>query len=382
MRRFDAEALRSFVHGAAGMVAGARGGLCPRRLPEWASGQLDDLFFTFVERCATGVGLRFRTTARRIVLRLVTTTVDIEGGTAPRPACVAVLVDEERAGVAPLPLGDVVLLTDQLAVRGVDRREPSAVEIDLGDSAAHGAVVELLLPHDRAVELLGLDVDGDVSLVPHDDRLRWTHYGSSISHGLEAPSPDLTWPAQVAVRQRWRLRNLAFAGNALLDPFMARVIGDTPADLITLKVGINLVNADAMRYRALVPALHGFLDTIRERQAHTPLVLFTAVSCPAHEHSPGPTVMVGGRAVAARRGVEADPGALTLEDTRRALTKVYDQRRAYDPHLRLIDGRRLFGPEDVGLLHDGLHPSADGLSLIAERFTDVLRAHDVPFALP
>lgn len=380
MRRFDAEALRPFVHGAATLVTGARGGLSPRRLPRWASGQLDDPFFTLMERCANGVGLRFRTTARRVVLRLVTTTVRVDGGTAPRPASVAVLVDGERAGLAPLPLGDVVHLTEQHAVHGADHREPSAVEIDLRDGAPNGTVVELLLPHDRAVELLGLDADGEVSAVPHDDRFRWTHYGSSISHGLEAPSPDLTWPAQVAIRRRWRLRNLAFGGNALLDPFMARVIGDAPADLITLKVGINLVNADAMRYRVLVPALHGFLDTIRERQPDTPVVLFTAVSCPAHERAPGPTVMAGGRAVAARRGIEPDPGALTLEDTRQALQRVYDQRVADDPQLRLIDGRRLFGPKDVDLLHDGLHPTAEGLSLIASRFTDVLLAHDVPLA--
>ncbi len=382
MRRFDAKALRPFVHGAGALVTGARGGLSPRRLPQWTSGQLDDPYFALMERCANGVGLRFGTTARRVVLRLATTTVEVDGGTAPRPASVAVLIDGERAGLAPLPLGDVVHLTDRYAVRGVDRREPSVVGIDLGDSATDGAVVELLLPHDRAVELLGLDADGEVSAVPHDDRFRWTHYGSSISHGLEAPSPDLTWPAQVAIQQRWRLRNLAFGGNALLDPFMARVIGDAPADLITLKVGINLVNADAMRHRVLVPALHGFLDTIRERQAETPLVLLTAVSCPAHERAPGPTVMAGGVAVAARRGIEPDPGALTLEDTRQALQRVYEQRKRDDPRLHLVDGRRLLGPEDVGLLHDGLHPTADGLTLIAGRFTDALHAHGVPLAPP
>ena len=49
----------------------------------------------------------------------------------------------------------------------------------------------------------------------------------------------------------WQLRNLSFAGNAQLDGFAARMIRDAPADLITLKVGINLVNADSMRERAL-----------------------------------------------------------------------------------------------------------------------------------
>jgi hypothetical protein len=42
------------------------------------------------------------------------------------------------------------------------------------------------------------------------------------------------------------------------------MIRDAPADLITLKVGINLVNADSMRERTFRPAVHAFLDTIRE----------------------------------------------------------------------------------------------------------------------
>lgn len=39
---------------------------------------------------------------------------------------------------------------------------------------------------------------------------------------------------------------------------------DTPADLISFKMGINVVNTDAMRLRAFTPALHGFLTIIRE----------------------------------------------------------------------------------------------------------------------
>ena len=43
--------------------------------------------------------------------------------------------------------------------------------------------------------------------------------------------------------------NLGFSGSAMLDPFTARTIRDQPADLISLKLGINLVNGDAMRMR-------------------------------------------------------------------------------------------------------------------------------------
>ena len=45
----------------------------------------------------------------------------------------------------------------------------------------------------------------------------------------------------------------------LVDPFLARVMRDTPADVISLKLGINVTNSDSMRLRAFVAALNGVL---------------------------------------------------------------------------------------------------------------------------
>ena len=69
------------------------------------------------------------------------------------------------------------------------------------------------------------------------------------------------------------LVNLGFGGSALLDPFVARTMRDTPADLISIKIGINLVNADVMRTAGVHPAVHGFLDTIRDGHPDTPLLV-------------------------------------------------------------------------------------------------------------
>ena len=60
------------------------------------------------------------------------------------------------------------------------------------------------------------------------------------------------------------LVDLAFAGQCQLDPFMGRVIRDTAAHLISLKLGINLVNAASMSERTFGPAVHGLLDDIRD----------------------------------------------------------------------------------------------------------------------
>ncbi|MEN3269978.1 MAG: hypothetical protein V7646_6872 [Pseudonocardia sp.] len=49
------------------------------------------------------------------------------------------------------------------------------------------------------------------------------------------------------------LINLGLGGSALLDAFTARAMRDTPADLISVKIGINLVNTDLMRLHQLHP---------------------------------------------------------------------------------------------------------------------------------
>lgn len=98
----------------------------------------------------------------------------------------------------------------------------------------------------------------------------WLHHGSSISHGSNAATPTGTWPAVAAARAGVELHNLGFGGSALLDPFIGRVLRDTAADLISIKLGINLVNTDLMRRRALGPAVHGLLDTVREGHPDTP----------------------------------------------------------------------------------------------------------------
>lgn len=71
---------------------------------------------------------------------------------------------------------------------------------------------------------------------------------------------------------------------ALLDAFTARAPRDTPADLSSVRIGINLVTTDLMRLRA-APAVHGFLDTIRE--GHPTLLLgVSSFHCPLHENIP------------------------------------------------------------------------------------------------
>jgi hypothetical protein len=140
--------------------------------------------------------------------------------------------------------------------------------------------IELWLPWDETTELIGLRSDAPIEPITETHRPVWVHHGSSISHGSNAAGPSSIWPAVAARRTGRELINLGLGGSALLDPFTARTIRDTPADLISVKIGINLVNADVMRLRAFVPAVHGFLDTIRDGHPQTPLLVVSAIYCP------------------------------------------------------------------------------------------------------
>jgi len=53
----------------------------------------------------------------------------------------------------------------------------------------------------------------------------------------------------------------------------------TPADFISLKLGINVVNGDSMRERSFIPAVHNFLDTIREKKPNTPILIISPIIC-------------------------------------------------------------------------------------------------------
>ena len=157
------------------------------------------------------------------------------------------------------------------------------------------------------------------------------HHGSSISHGSNAASPSTTWPALAASRAGVDLVNLGFGGGALLDPFVARTIRDTPADLISVKIGINLVNIDLMRLRAFAPAVHGFLDTIREGHPTTPLLVDLADPVPDPRATPRDPAMPDLTALAEGRlsfAATGDPATtrreLTLETIRDELAAVVE----------------------------------------------------------
>ena len=168
----------------------------------------------------------------------------------------------------------------------------------------------------------------------------------------------------------------------MLDPFVARTIRDLAPDVISAKVGINIVNADSLRERTFGPALHGFVDTIREALPSTPILLVSPIFCPAAEDHPGPTVANReGRYVTVPGLDELRATCLTLTKIRTAMEAIVESRRGLgDENLHYLDGLLLFGPDDAGDLPDDLHPNAAGYLRMGERFATLAFGADGPLA--
>jgi hypothetical protein len=362
-------------------------GVVPHRLPAWARAQCTDGQLAMAEAQPSGVRLVLRTRATAVEVDVLATK-QVYQGAPPRPDGVYdLLVDGRLTGQASVTGGNV--LTVDMATRSAVTRPGPAGTLRFTGLSAEVKDIEIWLPHKEITELIALRTDAPIEAVPDRGRRVWLHHGSSISHGSGAASPSTTWPALAASFGGVELINLGFGGSALLDPFTARTLRDAPADLISVKIGINLVNTDLMRLRAFTPAVHGFLDTIREGHPTTPLLVISPLYCPIHEDTPGPSAVDPGtlragkpRFLAMGDPVECAAGKLTLTIIRDELHRITATRAAGDPNLHYLDGRALYGEADFAELPlpDQLHPDAATHRRIGERFTKLAFGSDGPFA--
>ena len=346
-------------------------GVLPRRLPAWTREQYPDPFMDFVTTMPSGVRLVFRTEADILELDVLTVVRHLDGSPDPiPPGLVDLRIDGRPAGCADVPVSNVLRLPH---VRAEGRLVPGLPgTVAFAGLARHMKEVELWLPQQTPCELVGLRANAEIHPPEPTGRRRWTHHGSSISHCVEADSPTGTWPVIAATRAGVDVLNLGFAGNAMLDPYVARTMRDEPADLISVKTGVNIVGWGTFKPRSFGPAVHGFLDTVRDGHPDTPLLLISPIIHPGAEEEPG----------ADRHDLFAEPGAqetLTMSAVRETLAEIVRLRARHDPHLHFLDGRELFGAGDVADLPDGLHPNAAGYRKIGERFAATVFGPDGAF---
>ena len=375
------------LRGALEVEATARGVL-PHRLTRAARRQNTDPGLALAETQPSGVRLAVRTRATVVELEAHATRRAFVGAPAPSPGVYDLLVDGRPTAQGHVSGGSTLSIDMTTgsttahrgrarhgALRGPARRttRPSRS----GCRTPRSPRSSRCAPTPR------------VEPAPASDRPVWVHHGSSVSHGSNAASPSTTWPAVAARLGGVDLVNLGFGGGALLDPFTARAIRDTPADLLSVKVGINVVNLDAMRLRAFVPAVDGFLDTIREGHPDdaAPGGHAAAVPHPRGHPRPGrPRCGGAGRGPGALprhgRPGRGAAGRLTLRVIRRGPRRRSSRAaRPTTPTSTSSTGSALYGEADHvdHPLPDALHPDAATHQFVGERFAATVFRDDGPF---
>ncbi len=365
------DVLAASVRGA-GEIRREAGGIRLSRLPRWAQAETDTVV-TFPAAQTSGTRLELLTSASQITLTLRFTRSQLVVLSRPvRPAKIGVDADGKEQ-VLCFDDGDLRRFNTDNTVEYIGGGATIA-HINLDERQDPRRVV-IWLPPDAEVELLDLAANRSVEAAPREQR-RWTHYGSSISHCDGATDPFGPWPVMTARALNLDLYSLGIAGAAQIDGFAARTIRDEKADLITLKMGINVVNSDSLKMRTFIPAVHSFLDTIRDGHPTTPVLVISPIFCPPHEDAPGPTEWSAEwRALATSLPGRPTDGQLTLQAIRASLSDIVAQRSHADFNLHYLDGRRLFGEADIRHLPDDLHPDQAGYQLVSERFTEHLRSN-------
>jgi hypothetical protein len=361
-------------------------GLLPHRLPSWAREQCADPQLMMAESQSSGVRLAFRTRATTIELDTLPVKRAYVGMPHRPDGFYDLCVNGELKAQRSLAGG--IVLRINMAVGSVNTHVGLIGTMRFSDLSSSIKDIEIWLPHNETTHLVALRSDAPIEPIVDDQRKVWVHHGSSISHGSNAASPTGIWPAVAASLSNTALLNLGFGGSALLDPFIARTIKSIPADFISLKIGINLVNTDVMRLRAFIPAVHGFLDTIRDGHPVTPLLIISPIFCPIHEDTPGPSeidpeALRTGRLQFRATGSRANTtqGKLTLCVIRDALAAIIEQRASSDRNVHYLDGRNVYGEADTRSLplSDQLHPDAQTHQLMGHRFANLAFKSGGPF---
>ena len=354
-------------------------GIVPRRLPNWTRPQVP-LFMEIMVTMPSGVRLEFATTSRTIELDVLPTRIEISK--PPAPAVFDLVIDGHDIRSAKTECGDRLKIN--LADRGKATRERGeAGTVAFTDLPAGLKHCELWLPANAILEVRALRIDAGAKIEPAISRTRrrWVHHGSSISHCMEATNPTGTWPVVAARLANVEVLNLGLGGNCHLDQFVARTMRDEAADVLSLKVGINVVNLDSLKERTFAPALHGFIDTIREGKPNTPFLIASPIFCPSAEERPGPTIPnASGKFITLPGHDEIRNGSLTLTQIRTIIRDVVDGRRkSGDANLHYLDGLELFGAADAADLPDDLHPNGPGYVRMGQRFHSAAFTKGGPF---
>lgn len=212
-----------------------------------------------------------------------------------------------------------------------------------------------ILVHGHEVHLLGLEGEGLRPPAPHEQpALRYLAYGTSITFGIAASSPEVTYVAQAAWRLGLDALNLGMPGSAHCEQAIAEHIAARDDwDIATLCISVNMLNQGipADRFADQAAAM---IRTIAAAHPGKPLVCIGLFPSFADLGWTWP-----------EREVRSTSG-----EYRAALRDVVQ--RCGFPQVKYVNGGELLD-DWRGLSHDLLHPAGSGMIQIGERLASVMR---------
>lgn len=195
--------------------------------------------------------------------------------------------------------------------------------------------------------------EGVVPPEPRDSPAKtYLAYGTSITHGTDLAGAAVSYPAHVAWRLGYDLRNFGASGCCLCETAMADYLAEQPCELVTLELSVNMLGSytgDEFRERA------GYLvERIADSDPDRPVVCITVL----------PHFRDLGECFATANSKS------TAEEYRQVLRDIVKDLAR--PNLSLIEGLDLL-PDIDSLTSDLIHPSARGMIQIGEELARQLR---------
>jgi hypothetical protein len=219
--------------------------------------------------------------------------------------------------------------------------------------------LELWLPQFAPFRLYELEFSPGATVGrPPDAQARpcWIAYGRSLTGAYPPLAPSRTWTAQVVQARGLRHTVLAFPGGCHLEPMLARLIRDLPADYLSLEVALSALQEASLSPRTYASAVIGFVQIVRDGHPGAPIVVQSPIYVPRYDDPASP---------------QAHPNAvgLTLPAMRAETESAVARLHAHgDQGVHYVDGLRLYGVEHAQLSPDGLHPDAAGQLVLANAF--------------
>ncbi len=305
-------------HGAARLTQHAEG-WHPSRMTEGLEKnyQSEEPPYAIRAACTAGIRLAFRTDASEARLSL-----------------------RYKRSCRPLSQSDV-FINNKLAQTFKPLPEDGACTAQISLPGNGLSSVEIYLPHCREVFIADFAISSSASIEPLPrNPTRWLALGDSITQGMTADSPSLTWTALAARRLNWDLHNLG-VGGAVLQAELGSLALELPWDMATIAFGAN----DFRRNRSL--------DNLEQETRALLKTLLERPSAKIYLLTPIPQI---------KQGAPNNEG-LFLEDYGQAMSRAAIGLE----RVQVLDGKTLVD-ESQDLFADETHPNNVGMAQFAERF--------------